>query len=423
MKNIWILNHYATDNFYNEGGRHYWIAKQLREKNYNPIIFCASTRHNSKDSIEVNKGKFNKSTLNNIPFIFIKTPDYIGNKVNRLKNMLAFYFNLQKVVGDNDLPKPDIIYASSVHPLTLVAGIKIAKKFNIPCVCEIRDLWPESIVAYGIIKPKSLIAKVLYMGEKWIYKKADSIIMTWEGGKDYIVSKGWQSCINLDKIHHISNGVVIKEFDNNTLESKYTDSDLSNKNYKNFIYTGSIRKVNNLGLLLDAALLIKQYGYNDIRILIYGDGDEKAFLEERCIKEKIDNVIFKGRVSKKDIPIIISSSYANILHNTSTILDKYGQSQNKFYEYLAAGKCIIQTYKTEYNIIEKNNCGYLVENQTKEEIANKIIMASLNKKNCDEKGMNARNTAFDYDFEYLTEKLIGVFNLIYSGEYNENNSY
>ena len=55
--------------------------------------------------------------------------------------------------------KPDIILASSVHPFTLVAGIKIAKKFGVPCICEVRDLWPESIVAYGALKKRSMIAK------------------------------------------------------------------------------------------------------------------------------------------------------------------------------------------------------------------------------------------------------------------------
>lgn len=30
MKNIWIMNHYATDMFYNKAERHYWFAKELK---------------------------------------------------------------------------------------------------------------------------------------------------------------------------------------------------------------------------------------------------------------------------------------------------------------------------------------------------------------------------------------------------------
>ena len=144
----------------------------------------------------------------------------------------------------------------------MVAGIKIAKKFGVPCICEVRDLWPESIVAYGALKRNSVIAKLLYQGEKWIYKKADSIIMTWEGGKDYIIDQGWDNQIDLKKVKHISNGVVIDTFDKNSEENKIMDSDLDNKEYKNIVYAGSIRKVNNLGMLLDAAKIIQNQGKN-----------------------------------------------------------------------------------------------------------------------------------------------------------------
>lgn len=48
--------------------------------------------------------------------------------------------------------KPDVLIASSVHPLTLLAGLSLKKKYSIPCVCEVRDLWLESIVSYGQTK-------------------------------------------------------------------------------------------------------------------------------------------------------------------------------------------------------------------------------------------------------------------------------
>ena len=45
-----------------------------------------------------------------------------------------------------------VSYTHLVHPLTLVAGIKIGKKLKVPCICEIRDLWPESFIAHNILK-------------------------------------------------------------------------------------------------------------------------------------------------------------------------------------------------------------------------------------------------------------------------------
>lgn len=409
-KKIWILNHYATNMYFNEGGRHYWFAENLIKQGYVPTIFCANVRHNTDDVIDVENGKlYSTDNKDNIPFVFVKTTEYKGNGKSRILNMVSFYknlFSIAKKYAEED-GAPDVILASSVHPLTLVAGIKIAKKFGIPCICEVRDLWPESIVAYGSLKRNSLIAKFLYQGEKWIYKRADSVIMTWEGGSQYIKDQGWDKYINLNKVKHISNGVVIDSFDKNSQDNEVMDVDLDNKTYKNLVYAGSIRKVNNLGLLLDAAKIIQDTD-SKIRFLIYGSGDEKEMLENRCKEEDISNVIFKGQVEKKMVPSILKKSYANILHNSSTSLDKYGQSQNKFFEYLAASKCVIQTYTTGYSILEKYNCGVSAVIQNPEEVAKTIMRACRDDKEVELMGQNAGRAARDFDFENLTNKLITI---------------
>ncbi|MCK9217692.1 MAG: glycosyltransferase, partial [Firmicutes bacterium] len=192
MKNIWILNHYARNMLRNKGGRHYWIAENLISKGYRVSIFAATSGHNSNDNIDTGNKKYKVVDDEKIPFVFVKTPSYTGNGKQRIYNMYRFYKNLFPTTAQygKSCGKPDVIIASSVHPLTLVAGIKIAKRFNIPCICEVRDLWPESIIAYGLLKRNNIISKLLYQGEKWIYKKADSIIMTWEGGIDYIIDQG-----------------------------------------------------------------------------------------------------------------------------------------------------------------------------------------------------------------------------------------
>ena len=409
-QNIWIWNHYATNMYKDRAGRHYWFAENLVRNGYNPTIFCASTNHFSDENIDTKGKKYITDLQDGISFVFVNTPNYKGNGKKRIYNMISFYRKLFPVAKEYAKlnGKPDVILASSVHPLTLVAGIKNAKKFKIPCICEVRDLWPESIVAYGALKRNSLVAKILYQGEKWIYKKADSIIMTWEGGREYIVDQGWEKTIDLNKVNHISNGVVIDSFDRNSEENQVIDSDLDNEDYKNIVYAGSIRKVNNVGLLLDAAKIIQNQGSNQIRFLIYGSGDESEMLKQRCENEGIRNVIFKGRVEKKYIPYILKKAYVNILHNSSTSLDKYGQSQNKFFEYLAAGKCIVQTYSTGYSICNRYNCGICAPVQNPEEIAKAIIKACEDEEMNKLMGENARQAAYDFDFKKLTDKLIDI---------------
>ncbi len=121
-KKIWIMNHYATNSFYNKGGRHYWFAEKLIDKGYDPVIFCANTRHSSDEVIEIPKGmKYKVINVKKIPYVFVRTTPAMGNGFDRIKNMLLFYFNIFKVTNDYvELNgKPDVILASSVHPLTM----------------------------------------------------------------------------------------------------------------------------------------------------------------------------------------------------------------------------------------------------------------------------------------------------------------
>ena len=409
-RNIWIWNHYATNMYKDHGGRHYWFAENLIEQGYDATVFCASTFHNSSEIIETGFEKYKEETTNGIPFVFVKTPPYQHNGFQRIRNMITFYRNLFPVSKKyaHKHGKPDLILASSVHPLTLIAGIKIAEKFKVPCICEVRDLWPESLVAYGSIRRNSLLARLLYMGEKWIYKKADAVIMTWEGGKDYIIEQGWDKQLDLSKIVHISNGLDIEAFDKNSLENQIDDADLNNKDKKNIIYAGSIRHVNDIGMLLDAAKIIKKQGIRDILFLIYGAGDESDILAKRCEDECISNVIFKGRVEKRFVPSILKQADINILHNASTSLDKYGQSQNKFFEYLAAGRCIVQTYSTGYSVCDRKQCGICASKQNAEEIAAAVIRACSDDAQCRIMGRNAREASMEFDFRKLTAKLIEV---------------
>lgn len=415
-KKIWIMNHYATNMYFNKGGRHYWFAEKLIEEGYEPTIFCANTRHNSDEVIKILKGKYVINVMENISYVFIKTINYKGNNIKRILNMFSFYRNLIPVSKEyaKIYGKPDIILASSVHPLTLLAGIKIAKKFGIPCICEIRDLWPESIVAYGFLKRTSVIAKILYKVEKWIYKKADKLVFTMEGGKDYIANQGWDKenggTIDLSKVYHINNGVDLGAFDNNKKRYKIIDRDLEDVNSFKVVYAGSIRLVNNVKKIIDAAQVIKEKGYTNIKFMIYGEGTEKEHLEKYCNENKINNVTFKGFVNKKYIPYILSKCNLNILHFEQNSLKKYGASLNKMFEYFASGRPTVSDCEFGYDLIKKYKCGIVVDNANAEQLSQAIVkFYEMPENEYNVYCKNAINAAKDYDYKVLTQKLIELF--------------
>lgn len=417
INEIWFFNHYAFDMYRNCGGRHYNFAKQLIAKGYSVTIFCANVAHNSNDKIDITKGRYKICYKDGINFVFIKTVSATNNGWQRILNMIIFSFNLMlsgvEIKKRNILRKPDIIISSSVHPLTLVVGNKLANKFRIPSICEIRDLWPEAIFMFDKAKENSILGKILIWGEKNIYENADNLIFTKEGDVDYLKERGWLvqygGKISKEKCHYINNGVIISDFNNFKKEYEINDP-LLNKNSFKIIYTGAIRPINNVGKIIDVAKELSRRGIGNIDFYIYGEGSEKDKLEQRAESEA-KNVHFMGKIDKKFIPSILSKSNINLLIYSS---EKYnwsrGNSSNKLFEYLASGKPIITNVKMGYSIIQKYKCGMESEFDTAESIADCIQKIYSNKLLQEEMSMNSIDAASDFDYSVLTNHLIEVIN-------------
>lgn len=411
------MNHYATSMFADKAGRHYWFAKNLKERNYDVTIFCANTFLNKDDKIDTNGKKYTISQTDNIPFVFVSTIPSQGNGIARIRNWFLFYKNLFPATKAyaKEHGKPDVIVASSVHPLTMVAGIQIAKRLKVPCICEVRDLWPEAIFQFGKSKERSLIGRILITGEHWIYKKADALIFTKEGDTDYLKERKWTTAqggdIDLDKCYYINNGIDLKAHEDRILTYQLDDKDLLDESKFNVTYAGAIRPVNNVGNLLDtAALLKKKEGFDDVQFLIFGEGVQLAELKKRVTEEGLTNVKLKGFVNRQYMPYVLSRSSINILNYAQNQYNwTRGNSSNKLFEYMASGKPIISTVHMGYSIIKKYDCGIELDEDTPQALAEQIMrFHDMNREERNRIGQNARDGAKDFDFTVLTEKLIKV---------------
>ncbi len=409
-RNVWIINHYATEMYRSGGGRHHWFAKELVKNGYNPIIICSNVYYTTSDqSIPVGQNGYQLLEKDGIRYVMVKTSTYVRNDIKRVKNILDFYFHVlhlsKEIAG---IAKPDIVIGSSIHPLACAAGIRIARRFNIPCISEIRDLWPEELIRDDGMNEKGLPARLLFALEHWIYKRSDALIFTMEGAAQYIRDRKWDfesgGDIDLNKVHYINNGVYLKEFDQNLQTYKVEDKDLEDDAFR-ITYTGAIRKTNGVERLIRLGRRLADIP--DVKILIYGDGDHMDSIRQMIREENIHNVLLKGRVDKKYIPYILSKSSMNILNYTSGNSFYYGCSNNKLFEYLAAGKPILCTVRMNYSIIRKYDCG--VEVETDDEIESEIRKVYKGRQEAvGNMSINARNVAKDYDFEKHTQSLINI---------------
>lgn len=399
---IWLINHYAVPPRYYPLARQNYFARYLMQAGHEVTIFAASTVHNSDLNLIEDDTPYREDVVDGVHYVLIRCKSYHGNGVSRILNMLEFARKLPGVC--NKYPRPDAIVATSMPPMSCAAGIKLARKYGCRGIAEIADLWPESIVAYGIAGPRNPAVLYLRRLEKWIYTKADAVVFTMEGAYDYILEQGWEREIPRSKVHYINNGVDLEQFRYNREHFTVDDPDLTDPDTFKVIYTGSIRKVNNLGLLLDAAKEVKN---PRVRFLIWGDGDERPALEQRVRDEHIDNVIFKGRVEKKFVPSIVSRADVNFAHNTPSPLFRFGISFNKMFDYLAAGKPVLSDFPCPYNPALQCGAGITVNDVSPANIAAAVDkLAALPEEERRRFEENSRAAAHKYDFKNLTSELL-----------------
>lgn len=406
-KTVIMVCHYSPQPKYWGMLRYHTWGKRLISEGYDVYIVCSSVIHDLNIDVIEDNSESKIVQDDGINYVYVKTNKYDNNGMSRVKNLVSFYLGAKKVL--RKLPRASVIVAESPNPLDCVAAIKYSQKYHIPSVNDIVDLWPESIAVYKNMKQSNILLRLLYGGEKWIYKNSTEIIFSMAGGYSYIKERGWDSTISKDKVHYINTGVNIEEFDNNCKLCPYKDEKLEETGLFKVAYTGSVRLVNNLKVLCDAGKIILDRGYNDIYIMIHGSGDQVDELTEYCKQNGINNVKLYGRIEKKQIPYVLTHSNVCILCYQNTSLLRYGGSMNKMFEYFASGRPVIANAKMGFSIIDEYNCGKELDTNKANVLADEIIrFYCMPEEERNRYGKNSRKAAEDYDIHKICDHFIDV---------------
>lgn len=407
--NIWYLHHYATPHEIPGLHRPFEFGKHFGVNGHRTTVFSASYLHYVDSNMIQDNTDYLTKRYGDVDAVFVRTCGYKNSGAKRVINMLQFGLKLPGIAKRyaQKTQKPDVIIASSPHPFTMLAGLCIARMFGIPCICEVRDFWPEVFFFGGKLKASSILGRMLLAGERYIYTKADGITFLKEGDHTYITDQGWSveqgGKIDMKKCIYVNNGVDMKLYDERMAQFVYEDPDFENDKFT-VVYCGTIRPVNNVDLVLDTAKILG----DDYRFLIFGTGNCVEALKKRITDEQIENVRLKGYVDNQLIPSILSHSSLNLLNYSGTAYNwSRGNSSNKLFEYLASGKPVLSTVKMGYDIIEKYNCGSSVKHTTPEEIAEKIRkIKELDVQDYAALCSNARAAANDFDIPKLSNKYL-----------------
>lgn len=288
-ENIWIVCHYAQQPPFNTMLRYHNWGKELVKRGYSVTIVAASTIHNTDIDIVERIGK-TEDSCEGIQYKYIKTPQYSGNGIQRIKNMLSFCIGLKKFKHE----KPDVLINCEAY---LFPFVKHYFK-KIPVITDTVDLWPESIIEYANYSKLNPIIKILYRLEKNAYLRSDAMIFSMEGGKDYLKERTYSNRIDYSRVFHINMGCDLSAYDKNV--NAFSEKLPWDMSKFNIVYCGSIRQANQVNQICKAANELQSKNVCSVEFQIYGNGDQLENLKQYIKDKKITNIHFYGRFQKLD---------------------------------------------------------------------------------------------------------------------------
>lgn len=332
MRIVWLVNHYAASPSGTGGTRHFSLARHLADHGWYAAVIAASTELNTNRQRLVDHESHRFESIEGVEYLWIRAPVYQGNGGGRIKNMLAFSFRLLLPGMTRNLPTPDVVVGSSVHPFAAFSGALLASRFGVPFIFEIRDLWPQTLIDMGRIRESGLIARVLWCLEDWLCRRAARILTLMPCAADYFQSRG----VSRDKVVWVSNGVEVSDYPH-TAHGELTNS-------FTLMYFGAHGQANDLDVLIDAVDLLHSKGrLAALQVRLVGDGPLKSKLQQRVGKSGLDSVIrFEPPVAKTEIPQLAAQADAFVICvKDLPRLYRFGVSMNKLFDYLAAARPVI----------------------------------------------------------------------------------
>jgi glycosyltransferase involved in cell wall biosynthesis len=385
------------------GTRSYDLATSFVKKGIEVVVVTATSDINHKS-----KKKWKVIERDGLLVNYIYLP--YGNHLSYFQRSFVFFkflwfstFRLLKLKGD-------FVLATST-PLTIGIPALFKKWFGkTPYIFEVRDVWPEAVIAIGAIRNK-MMQKLLYLLERVVYKNASAVVPLSTDMQKSIVNRYPQFT---DK-----SSVVIENISEiNRFQNIEDEIDLENitgfKPRFSVLYAGTFGKVNGIDRVIDLAQKTLLIDDKLVYILI-GTGAEKENVIQ--LAKQIDvfskNVFILDPVSKNELPTWYNTTSMGSSF-VINIKELWANSANKFFDTLAAGKPILINHEGwQAEIIREYNIGYVLPPIITNKEASEFVKYTLDENHILKQQENALSVAKEkYSLEVAVDKYLSVFNKI-----------
>lgn len=294
-----------------------------------------------------------------------------ANLFGRIVNQLTFAWAVFRylLLHRFERPRPKAVIAFTNPPfLGAVCGLLRLLKRIPPFIYVMFDVYPDSAIRLGFIRPYGIIAAIWHMANAFSYRQARFIVTLGRCMTQRLEQR--LSARNRRKIRMIpvwGDDELIRTTIHKAAEEGKTGAD--NPFRKQFgttgrfavLYSGNMARFHDMETIMEAAFILKDEP--DIVFIFVGGGHKRAWCEGFAAEHGLSNCQFYDYVARPDLPLLLESADAGLV---SLIAGQEGLSvPSKTYGLFAAGLPVIAVMPAHGEIarvITEEHCGAVVQN-------------------------------------------------------------
>lgn len=388
------------------GSRAYQFARTWAADGHQVTVVAGAVNYKTMSIPEKYRGRLiTEETIDGVRLLRVWAyPEVRGSLKKRYINFLS-YAAMAIIASIFRAGRADLVYASST-PLSVGApGFFASWTRRVPFVFEVRDLWPQSAVVAGALRPDARIVRAAASFARFLYRRAARIVGVTRGIVEGLAEDG----VPRSKIVLAPNGV------DDWMLAAEPDPTLVPSDRFDIVYAGAHGPWNGLMQILDAAPLLQNHPR--IRFVFIGDGDQRDALVERARAEGLSNVFFEGTVPKMEAFRRLQAASASIVVAWDHPFQKMILA-NKIFDYLAAGRPVIVAARGEMaELVEEASAGVTVAPERPDLLAQAVLrLAAAPPEELAAMGLRGRRRVIErYQRPVLARMLSGVFAQLRSG--------
>lgn len=345
--NIWLINPYGQ--IPGEGWRDYrftMLGKALVERGHQALWWTANFSHTFK--------RFRSESWKDISIVskfdirLVPTTSYAKNvSLGRLRFECIYAWQTYRRAAE--VGPPDCIVATDPSQIVGYMAVQLAKRFRVPLILDVLDLWPELFV---LALPRLLrpFAPIVFSPLYWLRRhnlgRADALTSLCNTYLE--VSKKEASKSRITPSLTIYNGIDVAAF-----RAARPDANEAIKLNRQFgkksddvwaIYTGTLGNNYDIDTLLRAGLDLEKRA-SHIKIWIAGEGPLRSHVTDFIETHRLKNMAYLGKHLE-------SEELIKLYRVCDIALCPYAPESNvampnKSYDYMAAGLPIVNSLRGE----------------------------------------------------------------------------